>query len=530
MKPKKLKNVLMAAIIAVSTVSLTGCSLVKDITGNHAEEESSEETDTETEESESESITETADNEEWVPNLDIMPKEPEPETITETQTDDTCNCPSLCYADSIYSTCPVCSRDFHKCKVLPEEDPLDEFALPEGQTETASIIAFGSNFYNTAVMNGTDKSYDYNYIYENIKDVISNYDVRIITQEGPFTNNPGNYSGSSPYLLPPSIATALTNAGFNVISSATDHAFDNGRDGIVDTLNAWESYGDSALVAGIYASDESYDNICMADVNGIRIAFLSYTSGLNGMTLTNDEKKSVKTLYDENEVADEIKKASSTADFVVVIPHWGTDTSAEHTKNQEKWAEVFVNNGADLIIGTGPDCMQDVDLYHNNDGEIVPCYYSLGNFVSAKKDPSEVLSGAAVITVTKTGKETTLEKYDMIPVSLHVSKKGDYFKSYLLDEYPEDTIKWHNLIQNGKDLSLQGMKDQFNETFHVEDLTSYMQTQQEPQGLKPVQSAHVQGSPETETNITENRTVSESSGNSPFGSGISGTQPVTEQQ
>lgn len=469
---KKLKVMLLMLLLVFSMVSLSGCSLLNK--GDSEETQETEETKEDEEDNdEDEEEEEDEEDEEWIPNLDLVNKPSTTEDPIDENIDAVCTCARLCMTDSIDPTCIVCSEDFHKCVALPEEDPLDQFALPEGQTETVSIAAFGSNFYNTAVMNGTDKSYNYDYIYENIKEMLKNYDVKIVTQETTFVNDPSKYSGGPQYKTPPSTATALTNAGFNVIAHATDHAYDNGKNGILETLDTWKQYSNTTLVTGIYASEEAYNNISIAEVNGIVISFLNYTSSLNGVTLTNDEKTYVKTLYNEDLIAEEIAYAAKTTDFVVVLPHWGSDDSTTHSANQEKWAQVFIDNGADLIIGTGSDTVQDVVLYQNTEGQYIPCYYSLGNFVSGKESPEEVLSGVAEITISKTGKVTTLENYNMIPLALHVSKKGDFFKSYLLDEYPADTIKWHNLIQNGKDLSLNGMQEQFKSTVEIVDIKNY---------------------------------------------------------
>lgn len=491
MKFKKVKVLIFSFILAFSSVSAVGCSLPF-IGGQEAEqpdedsdddasEEGEDEEDKEKEaedkegnETQTDSELDDESEDGWESDL-ILPGQNQQPDANDTQKPDeaVCTCTVLCSAETIHAECIVCTEDFHRCLGKAEEDPLDKIALPAGQTATAGIAAFGSNFFNQAVMNGTDKSYKYDYIYSNLKDTLAAYDVKIITQETVFSNDPSRYSGTAPYMSPPSIASALANAGFNVIASATDHAFDNGKDGVLETLNAWNSYAASTLVTGIHASEESYNNVNYMDVNGIRIAFLSYTSSLNGMTLTNEERTYVKTLYNEDSVAEDISYASKIADFVIVLPHWGMEGDKTHTANQEKWVQVFIDNGADLIIGTGSDVLQDVVLYEGDNGQVIPCYYSLGNLVSSKDTPEEVLSGAASITITKTGKETKLESYDMFPLALHVSKKGDYFQPYILSEYSEDTIKWHHLVQNGKKLSISSMNEQYSDTVEIKDINSY---------------------------------------------------------
>jgi poly-gamma-glutamate synthesis protein (capsule biosynthesis protein) len=73
---------------------------------------------------------------------------------------------------------------------------------------------------------------------------------------------------------------------------------------------------------------------------------------------------------------DEIVKLEKKADVTVVYAHWGTEYEKNSSQKQRELAHRFVDNGADLIIGSHPHVVQEVEIYNGKE-----IYYSLGNFV-----------------------------------------------------------------------------------------------------------------------------------------------------
>lgn len=408
------------------------------------------------------------------PSLEEPSEEPPP----------VCDCEWICMENDKKEDCPVCSLDMTKCTGA-ERDPLDLIALPSGQTTTASIISFGNNTVGNAVLNAAKKGdkYDFNYMYEHLKDTIKEYDVRIVSQSSIFTYDANDYSGTyNAYITPTSAGDALIDAGFNVIAQASGSAFVEGKNGINNTLNFWKQYP-NILVTGIHATQQAADTIPMADVNGIRIAFLNYTANIYGANLTSAERHLIKTLSDEDKVAAEIREATRIADFVIVLPNWCMGTTDTPSANQKKWVKIFADNGADLIIGSGVSSIQPIELLVSKSGQIVPCYYSLGNCMAGATSLNEIVGGAATIEIQKTGKTTTIKKYNFLPTFTHFSKKGDFYQTYMIEDYADAKIEqYHYFQKHDHPFVLKDIRKQLKDGIKIKDISKMLPGG----GLQPV--------------------------------------------
>ena len=242
---KKIFMLLMLLVLSFSTFSLGGCGFFnKEDTSEESEEKEDkedkekedeedgsdedkedegkdkdeEDEDEPDEEGDSESEEKEEEDDDWTPNVDLNgggsgeEKEDGTQESPEGETGE-CNCVGLCDAYSISQTCEECKKDYKQCKGMSSS--LDDLALPEGQTATARIAVFGSNFFNDAIINGTDKSYKYEYIYDNLKNTLSNYDIKVISQETTLTSDNKKHSGEYPCKAPATVADTLSKVGFN---------------------------------------------------------------------------------------------------------------------------------------------------------------------------------------------------------------------------------------------------------------------------------------------------------------------------
>lgn len=132
--------------------------------------------------------------------------------------------------------------------------------------------------------------------------------------------------------------------------------------------------------------------------NGIRCAFLGFTQTTNGHRLPEDTPWSLHTLDNEDQVLDALAEARADADLVVVFVHWGTEYAAEPDETQLRWARLFAEGGADVVLGTHPHVLQPVEWVEGRDGHKTLVYYSLGNCISAQTDPACRLGGLAWFT------------------------------------------------------------------------------------------------------------------------------------
>ncbi|MCD7805789.1 MAG: CapA family protein [Lachnospiraceae bacterium] len=315
------------------------------------------------------------------------------------------------------------------------------------EIETVTLCAVGddlihSGFYNYAQAAGCD----YSFMFENVSDVIGEADIAIINQETVFVNDREQYSDYPRFGSPTGIGDALIEAGFDVVQLATNHSLDKGMTGINDTIGYFADK--EVLAIGIYTDEESASVIPTMEKNGVTFAFLNYTYGTNGLTAPCSY--TVNTFDDEDKVRDDIRRARELADIVVVLPHWGTEYSYRPDSFQEKWTEIFLEEGVDIVIGTHPHVVQPYELLSREDGHQMLVYYSLGNFTSYQNQMERMLGGMAKITITITDGSVSYE-YNLVPLVTYIHS-GVGTTTYFLSDYDKTDHKYGATKENMTEL------------------------------------------------------------------------------
>jgi poly-gamma-glutamate capsule biosynthesis protein CapA/YwtB (metallophosphatase superfamily) len=209
----------------------------------------------------------------------------------------------------------------------------------------------------------------------------------------------------------PSTAGALKAAGFDVVSFASNHCMDCGREAFLDTINALESEGLS--VVGVGRDIEDAREQAIIDCRGTRIAFLAYNSILPvGYWADAGRPGCVPmralTVYEQVEhdqpgtpcrihtfarrddlqaMVDDIADARSRADLVVVSMHWGIHfVPAVLADYQREVGRAAIDAGADLILGSHAHILKGIEVYA---GKVI--FYSLCNFALDLRAPKELL-------------------------------------------------------------------------------------------------------------------------------------------
>ncbi|MBP6098327.1 MAG: CapA family protein, partial [Muribaculaceae bacterium] len=133
----------------------------------------------------------------------------------------------------------------------------------------------------------------------------------------------------------------------------------------------------------------------VADVKGMKIAFLNYTYGTNGITVQGDV---VVDYIDRAKIHTDIQAARRKgADLVVACMHWGVEYQLVQNKEQELLADWLVDEGVDLVIGGHPHVIQPMQMRRAKDGRQVLVVYSMGNFISGMRKPDT--RGGAMVRV-----------------------------------------------------------------------------------------------------------------------------------
>lgn len=188
----------------------------------------------------------------------------------------------------------------------------------------------------------------------------------------------------------PSAASYLSNAGISVVSTANNHTFDAGEDGVSSTLEALRKAG----IAGI-GTDRGSGGwpVWEKTFGSTRTAWLAasvYGSWQEGRTRMRNAAGSGLT--------DQVRSLSKMGTVVFVSLHWGNEYSRVPTEGQKQLAHDLIDAGAAAVVGHHPHVIQPVEVYRGK-----PIFYSLGNFVFDHRRGQTQNGLAALILVLPSG-------------------------------------------------------------------------------------------------------------------------------
>ena len=253
--------------------------------------------------------------------------------------------------------------------------------------------------------------------------------------------------------------------GFNVICHATNHAMDKGRAGLVSCAQHWKEQYPQVTILGIHDTPDTATSCgadpVIIDLPELRLAVLNYTYGTNGIALPKDMPYAVD-LLNEEQVAADLCRAEELADFTIVCPHWGTEYRLTPDASQEKWVQVFLENGADLVLGTHPHVIEPVEWVTDpENGHEMLVYYSLGNFVNWTSGTGEgvanrMVGGMAEITIAKNDAgEAEISDYGVRPLVSHVTAGLGGVTTYFLEDYSKELEAANGITLQDPDFSLE---------------------------------------------------------------------------
>lgn len=304
-----------------------------------------------------------------------------------------------------------------------------------------SFAAFGDNLIHEPLYRyGLQNDEAFQFLFENFRDVIAESDVSIINQETPLVNDPALYSDYPRFGTPIGVGEAIVNAGFDVVTCATNHALDKGPEGVNTTKEFFDSR--DVLCLGIQTEGEpEYRPYEILMKKGIRFAFLNYTYGTNGIRIPDNAPNMVHLLEDAEKIRKDIEDARAEADFVILLVHWGTENSTETDESQKMWTKVFLDSHVDVVIGTHPHALQPMELLTAEDGHEMLVYYSIGNFVSAQSQPISIKGGMARFTVSPTADGYKITEFSITPLAITWHKGGRYTADYAFTpNLPPDSL------------------------------------------------------------------------------------------
>jgi poly-gamma-glutamate synthesis protein (capsule biosynthesis protein) len=197
----------------------------------------------------------------------------------------------------------------------------------------------------------------------------------------------GDYSdppGSPVFAAPPHAIELLQDAGFDVLGTANNHAWDFGLDGLVESLRHLGRAGLSHAGTGP-TLDHAYRPVVL-DRRGWRVAVFAVTSIFNHetMTVVGTPAECCVAWADTLRLRELFRTARDAmgADLVLVSWHQGLEYRPVPRREEITIGRALVRAGADAVIGHHPHVPQGIETYRG-----APVIYSLGNFVFKQLRP-----------------------------------------------------------------------------------------------------------------------------------------------
>ena len=292
---------------------------------------------------------------------------------------------------------------------------------------TGKIVAVGDIMFHSPQIksgyNDSEKIYDFYPVFQRIEKYIKDADIALGNYETVAAGKEYKFGGYPRFNAPKETLKALSMVGFDILSTVNNHSIDRGKDGIVNTIDHINEY--NMVNIGTYKSKDR--EILIRNVNGINIAFLSYSYGFNGLDvlLSNEELSYMVNTIDEEKIKNDIVESEELgADIVTVVIHWGNEYQLTPSKEQVDLAYKMIDWGADVILGSHPHVIQKSEIVKRHDGDKF-IIYSMGNFVSnqrietiSNKNRSHTEDGVIVSLEFEKNKETgktRLKDFDYIP-------------------------------------------------------------------------------------------------------------------
>ena len=311
----------------------------------------------------------------------------------------------------------------------PETDPPETEPQETLPPDTVIHVVAGGdlNITDKVVAAGQkEDGFDYSQCFIDVLPVLSAGDVTILNFEGTVSGEPfGSKRRSAPHQL----LQALDRAGVDLLQTANSQSVTNSQLGLVSTLNAIRAAGMEPV--GTFASSAEFKKtggFTMLEVQGIRIAVVAFTKGMDGRGLPEGTESCVNLLYTDynsyyrNINTDGIKKIlkevkKEEPDITIALLHWGKELNDEISKTQKSIVTLMQENGVNAIIGTHPHYVQQM-TFDPETGNFVA--YSLGDFFGDRAHSGTEYSVLLDLQITRNGVtgEVSITGFDYTPLFL----------------------------------------------------------------------------------------------------------------
>lgn len=233
--------------------------------------------------------------------------------------------------------------------------------------------------HNTQIWAGQEgNGFNFDHFFQDIKPYLQEGQITSTCFEAPMAGAQAVYTGYPLFNSPDAIADTFKDAGFDIVVTAHNHILDRGVKGALRTMEVLKSRGLDAL--GTYSDPKDSRSPVIKEVNGIKVGYIAYTYSTNGIPVPNSHQYLVN-FIDRDKIIADIKAVRSQVDIVILVLHWGVEYSPTPTREQQAMARLFLESGADVILGSHPHVIQTMEVVEVA-GEPKFVIYGMGNFIS----------------------------------------------------------------------------------------------------------------------------------------------------
>lgn len=257
---------------------------------------------------------------------------------------------------------------------------------------TVGDILIHSDVYNTANRYAGGEGYDFGPMFDEVRGYLRNADITTANLEVPVAGAEYGLSGYPAFNAPPQIVDALKDAGVDIVNNATNHTLDRGGDGAAASISNLRERG--MLYAGGYDSWKDKATPRVIDVGGVKVGFLGFSYGMNGIPVPEGREYSV-TLINQ-EMPKDIAALDGEVDVTVVMMHMGEEYEPYPVQFQRETAQAAIDAGADLVLGGHPHVVEPFEIASST-----PVWWSHGNFLHGQWDERTKVGGIGEFAFTR---------------------------------------------------------------------------------------------------------------------------------
>ncbi|MCU0673275.1 MAG: CapA family protein [Myxococcota bacterium] len=263
--------------------------------------------------------------------------------------------------------------------LLPSSSPAQPRDARDASVRRVTIASAGDLLLHIKV-NASAAQRGWAHVLGGLREVLRDDEIAFANLETPLVDDVRDpVTGSPPVLgAPSSAARGLAEAGLDVLGCANNHAHDQDASGMARTVDALRAA--NLVAVGADVDPERAFAAEIVEREGVRVAFLSYTERINRPAGRTTPRATIAWIK-QRDPSEAIRAARARADVVVLAVHWSHDFIPHPHPRQRALARTWVEAGADLIVGTGPHVLQEVERVPSPRGEAVIAY-SLGNLLS----------------------------------------------------------------------------------------------------------------------------------------------------